>query len=173
MQELLEKIQSDSTMMLMAIMAFVVLLIIVLIVIVSAMRVKKYRNRFWGLQNKNENKSKQILLLKEEVQALKIKNATNEQELQQFAETKQNLGDTVDKFSAFQEKHTETEKELSQTQALLSSKESVYLTLLEEHKELKERQEKLIEENSKFRTNNARLLMKIESEEICQASKKQ
>ena len=42
MQELLLKIQNDSTLMLMAGLALVVLLVILLVIVVSAMKVKKY-----------------------------------------------------------------------------------------------------------------------------------
>ena len=54
MQELLLKIQNDSTLMLMAGLALVVLLVIVLVVIVSAMKVKIYKDKFdkaWAIHS--------------------------------------------------------------------------------------------------------------------------
>ncbi len=165
MQELVMKIANDSTLMLMAGLALVVLLVIVLVVVLSAMKVKIYKDRFWNTKVDNQEKAEYISALEHELQAYKIKNASNEQELQQFAETKDALRSTNETLSALQGKYNELEKTLSQTKAQLESAQGVYATLLEEHNTLKGRQDAILEENSKYRTNNARLLMKLESEE--------
>jgi len=165
MNELIEKIQNDSTLMLMAVMAVVVLLVIVLVTLISAMRVKTYKNRWWNTQVDNNEKAEYIFSLESELQSYKIKNASNEQELSQFAETKEILKSTNESFLELQGRFNELEKELSQTKAKLESAEAIYEALLVEHKELKDRHEEILEGNSKYRTNNARLLMKLESEE--------
>ena len=165
MNELIEKIQNDSTLMLMAVMAVVVLLVIVLVTLISAMRVKTYKNRWWNTQVDNNEKAEYIFSLESELQSYKIKNASNEQELSQFAETKEILKSTNETFLELQGRFNELEKELSQTKAKLESAEAIYEALLVEHKELKDRHEEILEGNSKYRTNNARLLMKLESEE--------
>jgi regulator of replication initiation timing len=41
----------------------------------------------------------------------------------------------------------------------------MHTALTNEHETLKERFDAILEENTKYRTNNARLLMKLESEE--------
>jgi len=158
------QVECSSPSQFMGIIGGVAFLFIVLTIIVAYLKVNKYRSRFWELQNTNEEKNKQILILKEEVEALKIKNATNEQELKYFAETKKALDETQSKCSIFQDKHTATEKDLSKNQALLSSKEGMYQTLLEDYKTLKDEQNQLLEDNSKFRISNARLLMKSEQQ---------
>jgi len=173
MQELLLKIQNDSTLMLMAGMALVVLLVIVLIVVVSAMKVKIYKDRFWNTQIDNKEKTEYISALEHELQAYKIKNASNEQELQQFAETKETLKSTNETLLTLQGKYNELEKELSQIKAKLESAEEIHAALLEEHNTLKERQDTILEDNSRYRTNNARLLMKLESEERHTMSQKE
>ncbi|MFC2057561.1 DNA recombination protein RmuC [Campylobacterota bacterium] len=173
MQELLLKIQNDSTLMLMAGLALVVLLVIVLVVIVSAMKIKIYKDRFWNTQIDNNEKTEYISALEHELQAYKIKNASNEQELQQFEETKEMLNSTNETLLTLQDKHNELEKELSQTKAKLESAEEIHAALLEEHKTLKERQDSILEDNSRYRTNNARLLMKLESEERHAMSQKE
>jgi len=165
MQELLLKIQNDSTLMLMAGLALVVLLVILLVIVVSAMKVKIYKDRFWNTEVDNKEKTEYIAALEHELEAYKLKNASNEQELQQFAETKETLKSTNESLSSLQAKHSELEKELSQIKAQLESAQSIHATLVEEHSNLKERHESVLEENSKYRTNNARLLMKLESEE--------
>ncbi len=173
MQELLLKIQNDSTLMLMAGLALVVLLVIVLVVIVSAMKVKIYKDRFWNTQIDNKEKTEYISALEHELQAYKIKNASDEQELQQFAETKETLKSTNETLLTLQGKYNELEKELSQIKAKLESAEEIHATLVEEHNTLKERQDSILEDNSRYRTNNARLLMKLESEERHASSQKE
>jgi len=165
MNELITKIQGDSTMMLMAIIAVVVLLVIVLTIVVSAMRVKTYKDRWWNVTVDNEEKSEYIVALEKELQSLKIKNAHDTQELSLFAETKEKLRVKQEEFSILQKNFNEREKELSQLTAKLESAEMIYIRLSEEHKELKVRFDEVVENNAKYRTNNARLLMKLETEE--------
>lgn len=165
MNELITKIESDSTLMLMAIIAVVVLLVIVLTIIVSTMRVKSYRDRWWNVTVDNKDKSQEIAILESELQKYKIKDAKNQQELAYFDETKIKLKDVEEKFLFLQKEFHNLEKELSQIKVKLESSESRYDNLLEEYNTLKENYSEQIEENSKYRTNNARLLMKLESEE--------
>ena len=165
MNELIAKIQSDPSMMLMAIIAVVVLLVIVLTVIVSAMRVKTHRDRWWNVTVDNKEKAAYISTLERELQACKIKDASNTQELSQFAETKERLKSAHEEFYALQKKFNEREKEISQLKARLESIEEMYERLSDDYKELQSRNEALLEDNSRYRTNNARLLMKLESEE--------
>ena len=172
MEELLLKIQTDPTWMLISIIAVAVFLVIVLVIIVSAMRVKTHKTRLWNIQIDNQEKAEYITHLEQELQAYKIKNASNEQELVQFFETKVTLKSTHDNFLNIQKNFNELEKELSQIKAKLESAEGIHSTLLGEHKELKERNDDVLENNSKYRTNNARLLMKLESQERHNSSQK-
>ena len=172
MEELLLKIQTDPTWMLISIIAVAVFLVIVLVIIVSAMRVKTHKTRLWNTQIDNQEKAEYITHLEQELQAYKIKNASNEQELVQFFETKVTLKSTHDNFLNIQKNFNELEKELSQIKAKLESAEGIHSTLLGEHKELKERNDDVLENNSKYRTNNARLLMKLESQERHNSSQK-
>ena len=164
MKELLEKLQNDSTLMLLAGLGVVVLLVIVLVILVSAMRVKKYKDRWWNTHVDNKEKSEHIFALEKELQNYKIKNASNEQTLAQFDETKVSLNSIRENFTSLQKSLNELEKELSQTAARLEGSEGIHSNLLEEHKTLKTRHDEVLESNSKYRTNNARLLMKLESE---------
>ncbi len=173
MNELITKIQGDSTLMLMAIIAVVVLLIIVLTIVVSAMRVKTYKDRWWNVTVDNKEKAEYILAIERELQAYKVKDASNTQELSQFSDTKTRLKQSQEAFYDLQKNFNEREKELSQIKAKLESAENMYETLLKAHKELQERNESLLEENSRYRTNNARLLMKLESEERLASSQKE
>jgi len=173
MDELITKIQGDSTLMLMAIIAVVVLLVIVLTIVVSAMRVKTYKDRWWNVTVDNKEKAEYISAIERELQAYKIKNASNAQELSQFADTKERLKTAQEEFYALQKNFNEREKELSQLKAKLESAEGMYETLSNAYKELQERNESLLEDNSRYRVNNARLLMKLESEERIAQNKKE
>jgi DNA recombination protein RmuC len=164
MNELVTKIGSDSTLMFMGAIALVILLFIVLVVVVSSMRVKSYKDRFLNLQIDNKEKEKLISELQKELQVFKIKDAQNEQELQQFAHTKENLLHTETTLAGFQKEHNELEKLQSQTHAKFENVQNMYENVLKEHKHLQERYEQLTEDNSKLRINSARLLVKLETE---------
>jgi len=164
MQDLLLEIQNNSTLMLIAGIALVVLLVIALVVVVSSMRVKTYKDRFVNVREDNNEKAEQISSLEKELQEYKIKNASNEQELQQFSETKNVLHNTQESLSVTQKEFTDLEKAQSQLTTKFENIKAMYDNLLEEHKTLQERTDQLQEENSKLRINNARLLMKLETE---------
>ncbi len=164
-QETLSTIQNDSTLMLIGGVAIAVLLAIVLVVVVSAMRIKIYKDRFRNMQIDNKEKAQYIGKIEKELQVYKIKDAKNEQELAQFSEIKTTLKTTNESYMLLQSNFNENEKELSQIKAKLEAKEEMYKTLTKEHKNLQERFDTTLEENAKYRTNNARLLMKLESEE--------
>ena len=70
---------------------------------------------------------------------------------------------THESFLMLQGNYNELEKELSQIKAKLEGSESLYDALSSEHKELQTHDRTIQEENSKFRINNARLLMKLEN----------
>jgi len=165
MQDILLKLHNDSTFMLITGLALVVLLVILLVIVVSAMKVKIYKDKFWNTKVDNTEKTEYIEALEHELEAYKLKNASNEQELQQFAETKATLKSTNEALTNLQSKHSEVEKELTQTKSKLESEQLNHVALQNEHNKLKERHENVVEENNRYRTNNARLLMKLESEE--------
>jgi len=165
MQETLEVIQNDSTLMFIGGIAIVVLLVIVLVIVVSSMRVKLYKDRFKNLLFENTEKADHITKIEKELQEYKIKDAKNQQELAQFSETKTTLKTANESYLDLQNSFNESEKELSQTKAKLEATEGMLETLKSEHENLQERFESTQEESMKYRTNNARLLIKLESEE--------
>ena len=165
MQETLAVIQNDSTLMLIGGISIAVLLAIVLVVVVSAMRVKVYKDRFKNLLFENKEKAEHITKIEKELQEYKIKDAKNKQELAQFDETKTTLKTANASYLSLQTQFNENEKELSQIKAKLEAKEGLHDSLNKEHEALKERFDVVAEENTKYRTTNARLLMKLENEE--------
>jgi len=164
MQNWIEKFQHDSTFLFIVSIALVVLLVIVLIVVIYSTKSKTLAQKVAELQESLFEKERKIEKLEQELTALNIKNASNEQELQQFAETKGILGSKEELLASIQAKYNELEKLQSQTKIKLENIEDLYEKLSGEHKILQERNEILLEDNNKYRTNNARLLTKLESD---------
>lgn len=164
MQELFLKIQNDSTLMLITGIALAVLLVIVLIVVIFSTRIRSQSDLLWDLRESVKEKDSKIEILEKELQAVQIINAGNTQELQQFSETKEQLNAVKERLLESQNHYNILEKEQSELKAKFENIESLYTNLLAEHKVLQERHELLVEENSKCRISNARLLTKLETE---------
>ena len=171
MQEVLVTIENDSTLMLTVGVALAVLLIILLVTVVSAMKVKTYKDRYWNTKIDNEEKTAYISTLEGELEACKVKNRNNEQELEAFAATKERFATTSETLSTLKAQYSALEKELGQVKLDLEKAQQAYTALQEEHDRLKEQHNTVLEDNSRYRTNNARLLMKLESLERQSASR--
>jgi len=165
MSELIARVQSDPVLMISAAIGIVILLFVVLVVVVASMRVKTYKDRYVDVKIDNEAKETRIAALKEELKALEIKNAQNEQELQQFDDTKKRLAQTEETLEKTQKELSSLQKLQGQTQTQLEQLQQQHDALNDAHSALNSRMESLNEENSKLRVNNARLLMKLETEE--------
>lgn len=173
-QKTLEVIQGDPVLMFIASISFVVLLFIMLVVVVSAMRVKVYKNRFKNLLLTNKEQEEHISKIEKELQTYKIKDTQNKQALAQFDDTKSTLKTANESYLSLQSTHDANEKELAQNKAQLKKVEEKFQSLEKEHKDLIERFDVIFEENTKYRTSNARLLTKLETEErYAQAMKQQ
>ncbi len=164
-QEIIGNMQNDSTMMLVGGVAIAILLAIVLVIVVSTMRVISYKNRFKNLLIENKEKATYITELENELQVYKIKDKKNKQDLAQFDDTKKKLKDANDMYRSLQNKFAQNEKELEQSKKMLKAKEEQYDALVQEYESATERYSEALEENTKYRTTNARLLMKLENEE--------
>ena len=164
-EALIQKVEDDSLLMLLVIIAVVVLLIILLVSLVSAMRVKIYKDRCWNLQVDNEEKSQYIRKIEVELQNCKIKDASNTQELSHLSHTRENLQKNIDKFTILEKNYHELSKELAQVKVQFENAENMNHQLTQDCQALLERVDTTIEENLRYRTNNARLLTKLETEE--------
>jgi DNA recombination protein RmuC len=165
MNGLVEQIGDDPMLMVSIAIGVVLILFVVLVVVVANMRIRTYKDRYVNTRIDNVEKEKQISTLQKEMQEVKIRNAQNEQALQQFSETKKRLFRTEEILSETQKELGEIQKVLAQTKAQLENLQAIHAGLLKEHESFRERFEHLQEENSKLRVNNARLLMKLETEE--------
>lgn len=159
---ILRNIERDSILTLLAIIAIIVTLVILLVLVVSSMRIKIYKDRWWNVKVDNQEKSEYIREIERKIQALQVQDATNNQELLYFAKTRQTLKENIDEFANLQKKFYEYSKELAQTQAQLDYAQETNETLKEKYQSLRTRFDNTVEENMKHRSNNARLLSKIE-----------
>ncbi len=164
MDELLCKINDDSTVMLIAAISVVILLFVVLMVVISSMRIKVYKDRFINMKIDNQEKEDSILKLQDELGKLKIKNAQNEHELQHFAETKKTLLETEEKLETLRASTAALEKLQGETRTELDHTIGMFENLTDEHKALLKKFEAIQDDNTKLHINNARLLIKLESD---------
>jgi len=165
MQEFVDKLQNDSMLMFIGSIAVAILLVIVLVIVVSAMRVRIYKNRFRNLLVENQEKLEYITKIEKELQKFKIKDKNNKQELAEFDETKKRLQNSNETYLTLQNHFTNNEKELAEEKAKLKATEDILEALKKEYETAKVRFNVAIEENNKYRTTNARLLIKLENEE--------
>ncbi|MDQ7084981.1 MAG: hypothetical protein Q9M36_08620 [Sulfurovum sp.] len=164
-QELLQKIEDDSMLMLLSIISVVVILVILLIFVVSTMRVRIYKDRWWNVKVENQHKTTYITTLEQALQSYKIKDARNIQELSHYEENKKTLQKNRENFATLQEDYYQLSNTLSVVKVQLANETQVYQTLQKGHQTLLVRFDSTVEENMTHRTNNARLVSKLEAEE--------
>jgi uncharacterized protein (DUF3084 family) len=164
-EDFLEQVSGEPILMISAAIGVVLILFVVLVVIIANMRIKTYKDRYVNTRIDNVEKEKLVDSLEKELQEYRITNTRQKQELSQFDETKVRLAKTETRLADTQQELASVQKLQAQTQAQLENIQSMYATLQEEHANFKERFDVISEENSKLRVNNARLLMKLETEE--------
>ena len=164
MEDLLCKINNDSTFMVIAAISVVILIFVLLMVVISSMRIKGYKDSYVNAQIDIQEKDALIEKLQTDLGNIKIKNAQNEQELLSFSQTKEKLKDTETKLEHLQTAHTAEQKLQAETRTELDHMLNSHGRLTEEHKVLSKKFETVQDENNKLHVNNARLLMKLETE---------
>jgi len=171
MQELIRLAESDSMLMLIAGIAAVILLVIVLVVVVFSTKARTLGERLKESEALHRSRNSKIEALERELQETKMVNAAQQQELQHLAQIKEELAAKAADIETLREKNSVLEKRLGQTQTRFEDIETLYEKLTEEYRNLQARFEQLQEENNKFQVNNARLLMKLETESRHASSK--
>lgn len=165
MNELIQKIGTDSTFMVISAISVVILIFVLLMVVVSSMRIKNYKHKYTNTKIDNQEKDTHISELQGQLENIKIINAKNEQELQLFDETKVILTNTQKELEELKKYTNELEVRQSQTSTKLENTSLSLDKLTQEHETVNLKLESIQEDNNKLHVNNARLLMKLESEE--------
>lgn len=161
--KILYYIESDSMLTLLTILSIIVLCIILLILVFSSMRIKIYKDRWETIQNVSQSKASRIHYLEQELQKLQIKNASDSQKLLTMIDTRDALNAKEKTFNLLKKECNTLTQVLSQVNNELQEEQERNQTLTETHQALLTRFDSSIEENMKHRSNNARLLSKIEA----------
>jgi len=165
-ESIIYRLENDSTWMLILGISIVVFLIIVLVIVISTLRVRRYRNRFKGLLFKNEKYLQKVSALENELATFKTTNNENTNLKVSLIEREKTLDASQASYEVLHKNFDENEKRLKKLSQALQSKENEYKILLKEYEESKERVSALSEENTKYRTTNGRLLLKLENSEF-------
>jgi hypothetical protein len=163
MQELIATIQNDSTLMLIVGVGIAIFLVIFLVLLVSAMRIKVYKDNYRRIHAENIAIAEQRATLEKELKVYKITDQKNKKELQKAAQTIVRLEEDTKGYIALQSTHAKTVKRLKETENKLEASYAKYKDLELQQADLQERHDGLMGENSKYRSNNARLLSKLEN----------
>lgn len=162
--EILKYIEKDSMLTLLSMISIVVVLVILLILVVSSMRIKIYKDRWWNVKVDNQEKSEYISKIERDLLNLEVQNSTKTQELLYFEETREKLKQKNIAFSKLEKDFYQISTEAIQTKAQLENEVTMKAKIQEEHKKLLARFDSTVEENMKHRSNNTRLLSKIEAD---------
>jgi len=163
MNELIAQIQNDSTLMLIVGVSIAMFLVIFLVVVISAMRIKIYKDSYRSIKAKNIDIEEELSRLEKELKVYKITDAKNKKELMEARKIIQRLENDLNDYPALQKSANHTNITLKNTQSELEVSYSKYELLEAQLADLKQLHSTLTEEQVKCRTNNARLLVKLES----------
>lgn len=163
LQEIITMVENDPTLMFIGAIALAVIIFIVMLVVITAMRVKVYKDRFVQMQAIAKHRAETISLLEVEMHAIQTKNETQEKDLALFSQTKKHLSDISIAHEKLGTAFQTQEKVLATTKANLEKEKGLHQQALDDFTALNAHTEKLTEENTRFRTNNARLVLKLES----------
>lgn len=163
-EELIETIREDSTLMLIVGVGASLFLVVFLVLLVSAMRIKFYKNKYRRIDAENISISEIRTRLEQELKAYKITDKKNKNELAFFQSRIDALEIESREYASLKKSTYETEKILHQTQEKLDVSYAKNEALKEELTLLQEKHDKIMGENTKNRANNARLLRKLEQD---------
>jgi DNA recombination protein RmuC len=165
MEALFSALTDESQRLFILGIAAVVVLAVSLLIVIFISQNKALRDRLADAGGVDQIKNNKIEQLQNEMVDIQIKNASIEQELTQFNNAKLSLQSKKELLFKMQEKMSELEKSESQLIANLEHAIKDFDQLGEAHKNLQRRNEFLVEENSKYRAENAKLQIKLQEQE--------
>lgn len=165
MESLLNSLTDESQRLFFFGIAIVVILAIALLIVVFVSRINALKELLLDARKIDLAKNGKIENLQNELKEIQIKNAGIEQELQQFNDAKTSLKSKKELLFKMQVKISEVEKNESQLITNLEHAIKDFELLTDEYKSVQKRNEFLIEENSKYRAENAKLQMKLQEQE--------
>ena len=163
MEEIISQIQNDSTLMLIVGVSTAVFLVIFLVIVVSAMRIKVFKDRYRRISAENLANIEALSNIERELKVYKITDQKNKREIAQDAKTIIRLEKDTKEYPALQVSAAKVDRALAQTKEELEDSYLKYAALQLELRNLQDRHETLTDENTKCRSNNSRLLTKLEN----------
>ena len=164
MEDILYKINNDLVSMIIIAIVVVIVIFVLLMVVISSMRIKGYKNRYININIDNQDKEATIQTLQEELDNIKIINAQQEQKLQHYSETKDELNHKEIKLDDVKTSLNNLKTVESETRVELAHSLNNFENLNEKYKLLKNQFIHIQDDNNKLRATNTRLLMKFETE---------
>ena len=165
MEALLNSLTDESQRLFFVGILAVIVLAIALVIVIFVSRIKFLKDRLFDAKEIDLSKNKRIAELQKALKEIEIRDNALTQELQDFNDTKVSLKSKKELIFKMQERMN-----------LLEEKERLHLETVEGHikdfqtltfkyKGLKKRNEFLVEENNRFRTDNTKMLLKVREQE--------
>ena len=165
MEALLNSLTDESQRLFFIGILVVIILAIALVIVIFVSRVKFLKDRLFVAKEIDLSKNEKIEELQKTLKEIKIKDDALTQDLRDFNDTKVSLKSKKELILKMQERMN-----------LLEEKERLHLETVEGHikdfqtltfkyKGLKKRNEFLVEENSRLRTDNTKMLLKVREQE--------
>ena len=155
--------ESQRLFVLSVVTAFVLAIALVIVVFLS--RIKFLKNRLFDAKEIDESKNSRISELQKRLEEMQIKDDALEQELKQFNDTKASLQSKKELIFKMQERMDILEEKERHHINTVEAYSREFQTLAYRYKGLKKRNEFLVEENSRFRAENTKTLMKVREQE--------
>ena len=143
--------------------AFVLAIALVVVIFIS--RITSLKNRLFDAKEIDESKNRKISALQKEIKEVRAKDEALEQELKQFNDTKISLQSKKELIFKMQERMNLLEKKEKENLDMIDACSKEYQTLAFKYKSLQKRNVFLVEENSRFRKDNTKILMKVREQE--------
>jgi len=138
---------------------------IALVVVVFISQIRHLKNRLIDAKELDESKNSKISTLLKKMEVIQHKDDLLEQELKQFNDTKALLQSKKELIFRMQEWLDDLEEKERQHLEMIESCSKELQTMGYRYKGLKKRNEFLVEENSHFRVENTKTLMKVREQE--------
>jgi DNA anti-recombination protein RmuC len=138
---------------------------IALVVVVFISQIRFLKNRLFEAKEIDISKNRKIADLQKEMKEIRIKDDALELELKQFNDTKIALQSKKELIFKMQERMNLLEEKEKEQLDTIEACSKEYQTLAFKYKSLQKRNVFLVEENSRFRTENTKILMKVREQE--------
>jgi len=165
MEALLNSLTDESQRLFIIGILAVIILAIALVIVIFVSRIRFLKDRLFAAKEIDLSKNEKIAELQKILKEIKITDDALMLELRDFNETKVSLKSKKELILKMQEKMNLLEEKEKLHLETVEGHIKDYQTLTFKYKGLKKRNEFLVEENSRFRTDNTKMLLKVREQE--------